>query len=181
MLYLFLSYHGDGDPHSEAKGEVVSVRDATFTNRQALTRGKAWLCHHCVCWGGENLSGSVMLFQSRRKKQTKKPYCVGVMFPPGVISADGPGLCSQRGCWPRKRVSTLLFFLQTALKLRILTFVHSNPRKASCLICVQTVSVIRFSTELNSGLLEVISPPAAYYPDLNNLKETFGDSKERVR
>uniref|UniRef100_A0A8C6VVP3 Alpha-1,3-mannosyl-glycoprotein 4-beta-N-acetylglucosaminyltransferase A n=1 Tax=Nothobranchius furzeri TaxID=105023 RepID=A0A8C6VVP3_NOTFU len=38
-----------------------------------------------------------------------------------------------------------------------------------------------FSTELNSGLLEVISPPAAYYPDLTNLKETFGDSKERVR
>uniref|UniRef100_A0A3Q3CGD7 Alpha-1,3-mannosyl-glycoprotein 4-beta-N-acetylglucosaminyltransferase A n=1 Tax=Haplochromis burtoni TaxID=8153 RepID=A0A3Q3CGD7_HAPBU len=38
-----------------------------------------------------------------------------------------------------------------------------------------------FSTELSSGLLEVISPPASYYPDLNNLKETFGDSKERVR
>ncbi|KAM8748703.1 alpha-1,3-mannosyl-glycoprotein 4-beta-N-acetylglucosaminyltransferase A [Acanthopagrus schlegelii] len=38
-----------------------------------------------------------------------------------------------------------------------------------------------FSTELSSGLLEVISPPAAYYPDLTNLKETFGDSKERVK
>uniref|UniRef100_A0A8C9RNF2 Alpha-1,3-mannosyl-glycoprotein 4-beta-N-acetylglucosaminyltransferase A n=1 Tax=Scleropages formosus TaxID=113540 RepID=A0A8C9RNF2_SCLFO len=47
-------------------------------------------------------------------------------------------------------------------------------------------SVIRslekeFSSEFSSGLLEVISPPASYYPDLNNLKETFGDSKERVR
>ncbi|KAG9339435.1 hypothetical protein JZ751_023572 [Albula glossodonta] len=39
----------------------------------------------------------------------------------------------------------------------------------------------RFSTEFSSGLLEVISPPASYYPDFNNLKETFGDSKERVR
>uniref|UniRef100_A0A8C9Y7F8 Alpha-1,3-mannosyl-glycoprotein 4-beta-N-acetylglucosaminyltransferase A n=1 Tax=Sander lucioperca TaxID=283035 RepID=A0A8C9Y7F8_SANLU len=38
-----------------------------------------------------------------------------------------------------------------------------------------------FSTELSSGLLEVISPPAAYYPELTNLKETFGDSKERVK
>uniref|UniRef100_A0A8C1UEH3 Alpha-1,3-mannosyl-glycoprotein 4-beta-N-acetylglucosaminyltransferase A n=1 Tax=Cyprinus carpio TaxID=7962 RepID=A0A8C1UEH3_CYPCA len=38
-----------------------------------------------------------------------------------------------------------------------------------------------FYTELNSGLLEVISPPASYYPDLNNLRETFGDSKERVK
>uniref|UniRef100_A0A7N6BAI7 Alpha-1,3-mannosyl-glycoprotein 4-beta-N-acetylglucosaminyltransferase A n=1 Tax=Anabas testudineus TaxID=64144 RepID=A0A7N6BAI7_ANATE len=38
-----------------------------------------------------------------------------------------------------------------------------------------------FSTELSSGLLEVISPPAAYYPDLTNLKETFGDSRDRVK
>ncbi|MEE6470473.1 hypothetical protein FKM82_008979 [Ascaphus truei] len=38
-----------------------------------------------------------------------------------------------------------------------------------------------FSTEINSGLVEVISPPATYYPDLTNLKETFGDSKERVK
>ncbi|XP_059502756.1 alpha-1,3-mannosyl-glycoprotein 4-beta-N-acetylglucosaminyltransferase A isoform X1 [Stegostoma tigrinum] len=38
-----------------------------------------------------------------------------------------------------------------------------------------------FSTEINSGLIEVISPPIAYYPELSNLRETFGDSKERVR
>ncbi|XP_044073953.1 alpha-1,3-mannosyl-glycoprotein 4-beta-N-acetylglucosaminyltransferase A isoform X1 [Siniperca chuatsi] len=38
-----------------------------------------------------------------------------------------------------------------------------------------------FSIELSSGLLEVISPPATYYPELTNLKETFGDSRERVR
>uniref|UniRef100_A0A673KI83 Alpha-1,3-mannosyl-glycoprotein 4-beta-N-acetylglucosaminyltransferase A n=1 Tax=Sinocyclocheilus rhinocerous TaxID=307959 RepID=A0A673KI83_9TELE len=38
-----------------------------------------------------------------------------------------------------------------------------------------------FYTELNSGLLEVISPPASYYPDFSSLKETFGDSKERVK
>jgi hypothetical protein len=29
--------------------------------------------------------------------------------------------------------------------------------------------------------VEVVSPPESYYPDLTNLKETFGDSKERVR
>lgn len=54
-------------------------------------------------------------------------------------------------------------------------------------VCVALVdvtsdlSLFRFSTELSSGLLEVISPPAAYYPDLTNLKETFGDSRERVK
>ncbi|XP_053317064.1 alpha-1,3-mannosyl-glycoprotein 4-beta-N-acetylglucosaminyltransferase-like protein MGAT4D [Spea bombifrons] len=38
-----------------------------------------------------------------------------------------------------------------------------------------------FPREIQSGVLEIISPPASYYPDLNNVKETFGDSKERVR
>ncbi|XP_020034793.2 alpha-1,3-mannosyl-glycoprotein 4-beta-N-acetylglucosaminyltransferase A isoform X3 [Castor canadensis] len=38
-----------------------------------------------------------------------------------------------------------------------------------------------FSKEISSGLVEVVSPPESYYPDLTNLKETFGDSKERVR
>lgn len=34
---------------------------------------------------------------------------------------------------------------------------------------------------MGSGLLEVIAPPAEFYPDLDNLKLTFGDDKERVR
>nr|XP_033795553.1 alpha-1,3-mannosyl-glycoprotein 4-beta-N-acetylglucosaminyltransferase-like protein MGAT4D isoform X2 [Geotrypetes seraphini] len=38
-----------------------------------------------------------------------------------------------------------------------------------------------FPNEVKSGVIEVISPPPAYYPDFSNLKETFGDSKERVR
>ncbi|XP_036158106.1 alpha-1,3-mannosyl-glycoprotein 4-beta-N-acetylglucosaminyltransferase A isoform X2 [Myotis myotis] len=38
-----------------------------------------------------------------------------------------------------------------------------------------------FSKEISSGLVEIISPPGSYYPDLTNLKTTFGDSKERVR
>ncbi len=34
---------------------------------------------------------------------------------------------------------------------------------------------------VSSGVIEVISPSPHYYPDLSNLKETFGDPKERVR
>uniref|UniRef100_A0A7N8XWF0 Alpha-1,3-mannosyl-glycoprotein 4-beta-N-acetylglucosaminyltransferase A n=1 Tax=Mastacembelus armatus TaxID=205130 RepID=A0A7N8XWF0_9TELE len=67
----------------------------------------------------------------------------------------------------------------------------SPEEKLDCVIIVfigevrayiSTVRVIaQFSTELSSGLLEVISPPATYYPELTNLKETFGDSRDRVR
>ncbi|XP_009947951.1 PREDICTED: alpha-1,3-mannosyl-glycoprotein 4-beta-N-acetylglucosaminyltransferase B-like [Leptosomus discolor] len=38
-----------------------------------------------------------------------------------------------------------------------------------------------FPREIQSGVLEVISPPASFYPDLSNLKKTFGDSEDRVR
>ncbi|XP_015251865.1 PREDICTED: alpha-1,3-mannosyl-glycoprotein 4-beta-N-acetylglucosaminyltransferase-like protein MGAT4D [Cyprinodon variegatus] len=38
-----------------------------------------------------------------------------------------------------------------------------------------------FPEEVQSGLLEVVSPSQHYYPDFNLLKETFGDSKERVK
>ncbi|XP_063776447.1 alpha-1,3-mannosyl-glycoprotein 4-beta-N-acetylglucosaminyltransferase-like protein MGAT4D isoform X1 [Pseudophryne corroboree] len=38
-----------------------------------------------------------------------------------------------------------------------------------------------FPHEIQSGVLEIISPSPLYYPDFSNIKETFGDSKERVR
>ncbi|GIY39436.1 alpha-1,3-mannosyl-glycoprotein 4-beta-N-acetylglucosaminyltransferase A [Caerostris darwini] len=39
----------------------------------------------------------------------------------------------------------------------------------------------RFQKHLDSGLLEVIAPPEGYYPDFNNLRNTLGDTIERVR
>lgn len=70
----------------------------------------------------------------------------------------------------------------------------SEEEKKDCVIIVfiaevdpQYVKAIadsikeRFPNEIQSGLLEVISPPVGYYPDFSTIKETFGDSKERVR
>lgn len=39
----------------------------------------------------------------------------------------------------------------------------------------------QFDSEVQAGLIELISPPTSYYPDLNNLRVTLGDSMERVR
>ncbi|XP_032384269.1 alpha-1,3-mannosyl-glycoprotein 4-beta-N-acetylglucosaminyltransferase B isoform X1 [Etheostoma spectabile] len=38
-----------------------------------------------------------------------------------------------------------------------------------------------FSKEVQSGMLEVISPSQYYYPDFSGLRETLGDSKDRVK
>ncbi|XP_071496280.1 alpha-1,3-mannosyl-glycoprotein 4-beta-N-acetylglucosaminyltransferase B-like [Diadema antillarum] len=70
----------------------------------------------------------------------------------------------------------------------------SQEEKLECLIVVFIAEVDKdyvmresakiekeFREEVGSGLIEVISPPPEYYPDLNNLKETFGDTAERVK
>ncbi|XP_017162528.1 alpha-1,3-mannosyl-glycoprotein 4-beta-N-acetylglucosaminyltransferase B, partial [Poecilia reticulata] len=38
-----------------------------------------------------------------------------------------------------------------------------------------------FPAEIQSGLLEVVSPSLHFYPDFSKLRESFGDPKERVR
>lgn len=92
-----------------------------------------------------------------------------------LISADRCGLCAQRGGWSRERVST--FTERETVK----EWKHTSWCVRPLLTSPTTLLLFRFSTELSSGLLEVISPPPAYYPDLTNLKETFGDSRERVK
>jgi len=38
----------------------------------------------------------------------------------------------------------------------------------------------QFQKHLDSGLLEIISPPSEFYPDMSGLKQTLGDDMERV-
>ena len=41
--------------------------------------------------------------------------------------------------------------------------------------------IFRFKEHMESGLLEVIAPSVDFYPSFDNLRETFGDSLERVK
>ncbi|KAM9295496.1 alpha-1,3-mannosyl-glycoprotein 4-beta-N-acetylglucosaminyltransferase-like protein MGAT4D isoform 4-T5 [Morus bassanus] len=78
--------------------------------------------------------------------------------------------------------------------LHSLLYELSEEQKNDCIIIVFVAEVnaeyvnsvaesvkTSFPREIQSGVLEVISPPAFYYPDLSNLKKTFGDSEDRVR
>lgn len=40
---------------------------------------------------------------------------------------------------------------------------------------------VRFATYVENGLIEVLSPPASYYPNMDKLRLTLGDSAERVK
>ncbi|NXW61499.1 MGT4A acetylglucosaminyltransferase, partial [Eurystomus gularis] len=78
--------------------------------------------------------------------------------------------------------------------LHSLLYGLSEEQKSDCVIIVFVAEVslhgkvhvaesikTRFPREIQSGILEVVSPPASYYPDLSSLKKTFGDSEDRVR
>ncbi|NWR02623.1 MGT4B acetylglucosaminyltransferase, partial [Paradoxornis webbianus] len=83
--------------------------------------------------------------------------------------------------------------------LNSLLYELSEEQKEDCIVIIFIAEVIpdlsvlmvvkspflvpnlHFPREVQSGVLEVISPPASYYPDLSNLKKTLGDSEDRVR
>ncbi|OXB62933.1 hypothetical protein ASZ78_006868 [Callipepla squamata] len=110
--------------------------------------------------------------------------------------------CSLEGCWHHVEISLVMgvptvkrgkqsYLMST---LRSLLYGLSEKQKNDCVIIIFVAEVnaeyvnsvaesvkASFPREVQSGVLEVISPPASYYPDLSNLKKTFGDSEDRVR
>uniref|UniRef100_A0A8C1ST19 Alpha-1,3-mannosyl-glycoprotein 4-beta-N-acetylglucosaminyltransferase B n=1 Tax=Cyprinus carpio TaxID=7962 RepID=A0A8C1ST19_CYPCA len=59
--------------------------------------------------------------------------------------------------------------------------VNVNDDRVVFLVVLTYSVCFRFPGEIQSGLLEIISPSIHFYPDFSHLKESFGDPKERVR
>uniref|UniRef100_A0A673IPR3 Alpha-1,3-mannosyl-glycoprotein 4-beta-N-acetylglucosaminyltransferase B-like n=1 Tax=Sinocyclocheilus rhinocerous TaxID=307959 RepID=A0A673IPR3_9TELE len=89
-----------------------------------------------------------------------------------------PTVHRQKQSYLVNTLQSLLFDLSTAERKDIVIVVF---------IAELTVQVTVYFTlcslpdAVSAGVIEVISPSPHYYPDLSNLKETFGDPKERVR
>jgi len=43
------------------------------------------------------------------------------------------------------------------------------------------LGILRFGQPMQSGLLEIVAPPASFYPDMARLRTTLNDPPERVR
>uniref|UniRef100_A0A0A9Y6V1 Alpha-1,3-mannosyl-glycoprotein 4-beta-N-acetylglucosaminyltransferase B n=1 Tax=Lygus hesperus TaxID=30085 RepID=A0A0A9Y6V1_LYGHE len=61
----------------------------------------------------------------------------------------------------------------------IIVFVAETRKKV--LYSIINKIVEHFEKELNCGLVELVSPPASYYPEMSRLRLTLGDTEERVR
>ncbi|XP_010217988.1 PREDICTED: glycosyltransferase 54 domain-containing protein [Tinamus guttatus] len=112
------------------------------------------------------------------------------IFPNVVIGQERTGVSLVMGI-PTVKREKQSYLMNT---LHSLLYGLSEEQKNDCVIIIFVAEVDKeyvnsvaasvrtsFPSEVQSGVLEVISPPAYYYPDLSNLKKTFGDSEDRVR
>uniref|UniRef100_A0A3B5BNE3 MGAT4 family member D n=1 Tax=Stegastes partitus TaxID=144197 RepID=A0A3B5BNE3_9TELE len=72
-------------------------------------------------------------------------------------------------------------YLVNTLSSLLFSLTSSQRRDLLVVVFVAELFVCSFLKEVQSGLLEVVSPSQFYYPDFSSLAETFGDSKDRVK
>ncbi|XP_070818438.1 alpha-1,3-mannosyl-glycoprotein 4-beta-N-acetylglucosaminyltransferase B [Chaetodon trifascialis] len=78
-------------------------------------------------------------------------------------------------------LSSLFYSLTPSQQQELLIIVFVAETNSDYVSSIAETIRKNFPKEVESGLLEVISPSQYYYPDFNNLRETFGDSKDRVK
>ncbi|MCJ8733763.1 hypothetical protein PDJAM_G00227330 [Pangasius djambal] len=92
-----------------------------------------------------------------------------------------PTVRRQKQSYLVNTVSSLLFDLTPEQKTDIVIIIFVAETDSAFVKSVAKSIEENFPDDVKSGLVEVISPSPYYYPNLSNLKETFGDSKERVK
>ncbi|XP_060783260.1 alpha-1,3-mannosyl-glycoprotein 4-beta-N-acetylglucosaminyltransferase B-like [Neoarius graeffei] len=92
-----------------------------------------------------------------------------------------PTVHRQKQSYLVNTLSSLLFDLTPEQKTDILIIIFVAETSITFVNSVTKSVQDNFPDDVKSGLVELISPSPYYYPNLSNLKETFGDSKERVK
>ncbi|KAK3564455.1 hypothetical protein QTP86_022635, partial [Hemibagrus guttatus] len=92
-----------------------------------------------------------------------------------------PTVRRQKQSYLVNTVSSLLFDLTPKQKTDIIIIVFVAETDSTFVKSIANSIQEYFPDDVKSGLIEVIAPSPFYYPNMSNLKETFGDSKERVR
>ena len=81
----------------------------------------------------------------------------------------------------KETLSSLLEHLKDDQKSDVLIIVYVGETDTSALDEVADEIVDNFGEYVESGMIEVVSPPQGYYPDFSVLKPNLGDSVTRVR
>ena len=87
----------------------------------------------------------------------------------------------QKGSYLTKTLEALFANMaETESKDCLVIVMIAEPFNVTAVQNISAEIIAKFSKQLNSGLLEVIVPPASFYPDMTNLPRTYSDSQDRV-
>lgn len=92
-----------------------------------------------------------------------------------------PTVHRQKQSYLVNTLQSLLFDLSTTERNDIVIVVFVAETNATLVNAVVHSVQTNLPDAVSSGVIEVISPSPHFYPDFSDLKETFGDPKERVR
>ena len=100
----------------------------------------------------------------------------------GVTLAFGiPTVRREKNSYLPQTLQSLISGLSRREKKDVLIIVYIGEQNEESIQEIMSLIRDRFPDALNEGYLEVIAPPRNYYPNLDNLRSTFGDPKERVK
>ncbi|XP_056899922.1 alpha-1,3-mannosyl-glycoprotein 4-beta-N-acetylglucosaminyltransferase B-like isoform X2 [Takifugu flavidus] len=114
----------------------------------------------------DSLSPNVVLGQGRH----------GVFLVMGI-----PTVKREKQSYLMNTLSSLLFSLTQAHRQHLLIIVFVAETDSEYVHSTAETIKKHFPDDVQSGLLEVVSPSPHYYPDFSTIKESLGDSKDRVR
>ncbi|CAJ1057965.1 alpha-1%2C3-mannosyl-glycoprotein 4-beta-N-acetylglucosaminyltransferase A [Xyrichtys novacula] len=114
----------------------------------------------------ESLTPNILLGQGRR----------GVSIVMGV-----PTVKREKESYLVSTLSSLLYSLTPSEKSDILIIIFVAESDLDYVRGVAEIISKNFPKDVQTGLLEVVAPSQYYYPNFTSLKETFGDSKDRVK
>ncbi|XP_034545539.1 alpha-1,3-mannosyl-glycoprotein 4-beta-N-acetylglucosaminyltransferase A [Notolabrus celidotus] len=114
----------------------------------------------------ESLTPNIVLGQGRR----------GVSIVMGI-----PTVKREKQSYLVSTLNSLLYSLTASQKKDILIIIFVAETDSNYVRGVANIISENFSREVQSGLLEVISPSQYYYPNFTSIRSTLGDSKDRVK
>uniref|UniRef100_A0A8D0DAA0 Zgc:154054 n=1 Tax=Sander lucioperca TaxID=283035 RepID=A0A8D0DAA0_SANLU len=144
----------------------ISATKTDHSGQQAFLQPNIYLYMPHLRQHPDSLLPNVVLGQGRR----------GVSLVLGI-----PTVKREKQSYLVSTLRSLLYSLTTMQQQDLLIIVFVAETDSNYVGSVAESIRKNFSKEVQSGLLEVISPSQYYYPDFSGLRETFGDSKDRVK
>ncbi|XP_041847167.1 alpha-1,3-mannosyl-glycoprotein 4-beta-N-acetylglucosaminyltransferase A-like isoform X2 [Melanotaenia boesemani] len=92
-----------------------------------------------------------------------------------------PTVKREKQSYLENTLNSLLYSLTAAQRQDLLIIIFIAETDSNYVGSIAKTIRSSFPREVESGLLEVVSPSQYYYPDFNTLTETFGDSMDRVK